>query len=138
MGGSTIVQQVSLLDVFPTVMEEMRNTGESTNSETSGKATETTDGTNLRMIAVLRSRPKNNLFLESDNTAFGGREKMFGMVKDGRWKFILNPEGSVEMYDLREDKGEMFDISSMSPGMRKTLEEFLLDQFGPRIRGNDG
>lgn len=115
LSGGIVLPTVSLLDIFPTINWCVD----------AASLSDPGFGTNLFALAMLKERSSHDIFLESDNTAFGGNEKIFGMVRNGEWKLIKHPDNSLELYDLSIDKGEQFNIAGECRKEKKSMLEAM-------------
>ncbi len=115
LAGNITLSTVSLLDIYPTMKWCVNPAFRK----------DPGFGANLLSLAILKERSTHDIFLESDNTAFGGHEKLFGVVRDGKWKLIKHPDNRIEVYDLSFDKGEQFDISRECRTEKNSMLEAL-------------
>lgn len=73
-------------------------------------------------------RPFQRRFPRLDASRF---DRPLRSIRVGDSKLILGRDGRRELYDLAADPGELYDLSSLQPGLADDLEQRLLAELGP-------
>ena len=126
-GGRRVVEDVSLVDVLPTLMELLGLPLE-----------QPLDG--LSLVGLIRGgKPLPERFLFSE---FGGRpERWVKAVWDGRYRllsFNLSGWAWMELYDRHEDPAELRNLVRVLPRERERLARVLDARFPPGSRIRPG
>jgi arylsulfatase A-like enzyme len=125
-GGRRVSDPVSLADVFPTILDLL---GIEFGPAVDGRSfMAAMSGENLQpayQYAEYGGQPSNRV-----KAVWDDRFKLIEFSQDGRdW---------IELYDLHEDPGELRDLSSERPELRRRLGSALSERFGPERRIFDG
>ncbi len=105
--GTTCDAPLVLTDLFPTLLEAA--------GVDPAAAVGPLDGVNVLKLLRGESLPTRTLYWHFPNyTNQGGRPA--GAIREGNWKLIEHFEdGSVELFNLAQDKGETKDLASAEP-----------------------
>lgn len=108
--GTTCDTPVESLDIYPTLVEAA-----------SGKPCTDTQIQGRSLLPLLhgKSTPKRNLFL------YRSYENQYCAVISGNWKLIKNRNGKYELYNLKNDIGEVSNLVYMRVSMAQRLKDIL-------------
>jgi arylsulfatase A len=126
--GSTCDTGVVLTDLFPTLLEAA--------GIDPAKAVGPLDGVSIMTLLRGGSLPERALYWHLPNyTNQGGRPA--GAIREGKWKLVENFEdGSVELYNLARDQGELHNLATGESGragrLRRRLQAWRT-QVGARM-----
>lgn len=115
--GSRCDDFVTLLDFHATILD------------VAGLSTSTSRGTSLLDTAALGGR--GEIVAEFHGHHFGYSQRM---LRDRRYKLIVNPEGTDELYDLHDDPHELRNVvavpayADIAAGLRQRLYRILVDR----------
>jgi arylsulfatase A-like enzyme len=110
-GGRRIEEPVSLLDVYPTLLELA---GLPSQAGLVGKS----------LAGVLRNpgtEPRTDPVFSELRPPQGDQQA----VRDGRWRLIRRNGGSPQLFDLYADPKEQYDLASASPDVVRRLDGLL-------------
>jgi arylsulfatase A-like enzyme len=125
-GGSRVAGSVSLLDLLPTLADVLHLEGDdswrglSLRPALGGQDQEDLDG-RLLFSESRQYPPRREL---SPDHWTGVRRFS---VRDGRWKLIRTTEGTMELFDLRADRGERADVHRENVSVTRRLTRALDD-----------
>ncbi|HGY90852.1 MAG TPA: DUF4976 domain-containing protein, partial [Planctomycetes bacterium] len=109
-------------DLFPTVAE-LTNTPLPEDRELDGKSL-------AGLLTGRRELEERSLVWHFPHYWWGKHVRPFSVIRKGNWKLIRHDEdGKIEMYDLRDDLGELDDLGDRKPGVREELKRALDDQL---------
>ncbi len=113
--GATCNWPVSSQDYFPTLLEL---TG-------ADKAASRTAVDGVSFVPLLRGAttlPRRELFWHYPHYWYGGRVSPYSVARVGDWKLIRFYEtGQEELYNLRDDLSERYDLANSQPEKRREL-----------------
>jgi arylsulfatase A-like enzyme len=128
-GGRVVTDVVRTEDLFPTVLEvcgvpaASDLDGVSLLDPTADRLSRATYGRQLHALSLMRKR-----YPDIDPTLF---ETSLRAVYDGRHHLIVGTDGSVQLYDVTNDPGEVENLAESDPESVRRLTE-LLDPEEPR------
>jgi arylsulfatase A-like enzyme len=100
VGVGAVSEQVSVMDVAPTVLE------------LSGVSLP--DGLTWRgrsLAGLIRGAPWASVPLVVDANPHSGTDVEGRALRDGRWKYVTRPDGGLELYDLSGDPDELLNVA---------------------------
>jgi choline-sulfatase len=116
--GRSVETPVSLVDLFPTVLDATGTPASPDDADLPGKS--------LIAIANAPDDPDRTVF--SEYHAAGAASGMF-MLRRGRWKYVYFVGMKPQLFDLETDPEELVDIA------RRPENASLLAEFEARLRG---
>ncbi len=121
MTEKKITQQVSTLDILPTVLDVLPKNSSNTALKKQIR------GTSLAPALVSQSIPKHDVYSETDCRNFTHKRAL--RTADG-WKYIMTLEnGSDELYNLNTDPKEQKNLVADNLVKAKTLRTQLMDHL---------
>ena len=113
LSNSEPTYRASLIDVFPTLVD-LAGIADSTEIDGTSLAKTITEGTSDELTKSLRER---TLFAHRQRR---GRKAIWAAMQ-GDWKLITRPDGSAELFNLKQDPEEKNDVSAGAPEMHAKL-----------------
>jgi arylsulfatase A-like enzyme len=116
--GTTVAQQVRLMDIAPTLLE-LADLDVPEDMEGVSLVPLLENRSLPYLKAFAESAPKRPLFSGQPRVYYDGNKGKWRMVRDDRWKLILipHPDGDIfELYDLVSDPGETRNLYEELPG----------------------
>ena len=107
--GKTCKTPVTLVDVYPTIVESVGLAPDATERKLPGKS-----------LAAIANAPDDNERVALGEYHAAGSITAMYMVRKGRWKYIHHVGYRAELFDLENDPGETTDLGE-SPAHRDTL-----------------
>lgn len=112
--GERVEERVSIMDVFATVLEELRFADPDSQSEPLGAVSH----------PIIAEDYENGVSVR----AYGKRfERNQVVIYDGAWKFILKSRGGSELYDLSADPREERNVAAAHPQVCRRLEAAIAE-----------
>lgn len=134
-GGTRIDEPVSLIDLVPTVLDVVgapasgvRLTGESLMPLVRGEA----EGRGPQLVGMRNNQRKYFKPYKEQ------RGDLNLAVRDGKWKAIYNHEpGTLELYDLERDPGELEDLVATEVELAERLKLFALQSYADLLLNSE-
>ena len=116
--GAVSDEPVISMDFFPTILD-------ATNLEADEKVP--VDGQSLMPILRRSEKLKRTaIYFHYPNYAFHGGNRLGSAIRDGNYKLLERfDDGSLELYDLKNDIGEKNNVASAKPDLAASLRKKL-------------
>lgn len=114
--GSISSVPVISMDTFATILDVV---GLAPEKELDGESL-------LPLLSQTASLERKALYFHYPNYAFHGRNRLGSAIREGDYKLIeWNDDGSLELYNLKEDIGERNNLVKQSPKLAEQLQKQL-------------
>ncbi len=121
---------VSLIDIFPTIVDLLNIKDERIHMQLQGKNLYTHEGqANRQYIFVECEKPKNEFEDTYPDFDFSVYDRQLLSIRSQNYKYIWSSDSKNELYDVIQDPREQHNIITTMPGLAIELENHLFQWY---------